>query len=329
MLLTYGQGSPYADAFDIDWAAGGGRLRIPVVGDEDQESRGGPIANLTVEGGLLRYHDVAFPLAPGSADDIGEPGVDADVVHARQHYELVGWRWPTPASTTAASSPSTPSPAVRVEDPEWFAKTHAAIEQWFGDGQVRGCGSTTPMGCATPGATSTTSPGSPAAPMSWWRRSSTPAKGSARAGRRPGPPATTSSPCSTGSSPTRGASSRWRPSTPACAAGRSTGPTWCTTTSALVADTILRAEVLRIGREIRVDVNDAPADTEDAVAELLACFPVYRSYLPDGREHLECAFAESRHPSARPGGDARCPRARAGSTRRSIRRCASSRPAAW
>ena len=27
---------------------------------------------------------------------------------------------------------------------------------------------------------------------------------------------------------------------------------------------------------------DAPADTEDAVAELLACFPVYRTYLPEG-----------------------------------------------
>ena len=32
----------------------------------------------------------------------------------------------------------------------------------------------------------------------------------------------------------------------------------------------------------------------DAVAELLACFPVYRSYLPLGREHLEHAFTEAR-----------------------------------
>ena len=47
-----------------------------------------------------------------------------------------------------------------------------------------------------------------------------------------------------------------------------------------VADGILRSEVLRIGRELRVALADAPADIEDAVAELLACFPVYRSYLP-------------------------------------------------
>jgi (1->4)-alpha-D-glucan 1-alpha-D-glucosylmutase len=32
----------------------------------------------------------------------------------------------------------------------------------------------------------------------------------------------------------------------------------------------------------------------DAVAELAACFPVYRSYLPAGREHLDAAFAEAR-----------------------------------
>src|SRR6185312_4772233 len=32
----------------------------------------------------------------------------------------------------------------------------------------------------------------------------------------------------------------------------------------------------------------------DALAELLACFPVYRSYLPLGVEHLVVAFASAR-----------------------------------
>ena len=61
-----------------------------------------------------------------------------------------------------------------------------------------------------------------------------------------------------------------------------------------VADGILRSEVLRIGRELRVAIPDAPADTEDAVGELIACFPVYRSYLPGGRDHLDEAFALAR-----------------------------------
>jgi len=31
----------------------------------------------------------------------------------------------------------------------------------------------------------------------------------------------------------------------------------------------------------------------DALAELLACFPVYRSYLPYGAEHLEAALHDA------------------------------------
>ena len=96
-----------------------------------------------------------------------------------------------------------------------------------------------------------------------------------------------------------------------------------------VADGILRSEVLRIGRELRVALADAPADTEDAVAELLACFPVYRSYLPAGREHLERGAGRPRGRTAptwpRPS---TCSR-RCSATPRPPPRCASSRPAAW
>jgi (1->4)-alpha-D-glucan 1-alpha-D-glucosylmutase len=74
-LLTHGRSSRYADAFDVDWDAGGGRVRIPVVGDDDLLPDG-RIGNLTlVEGtrdhdGELRYFDHRFPLAPSS---VGEP----------------------------------------------------------------------------------------------------------------------------------------------------------------------------------------------------------------------------------------------------------------
>ena len=39
-LLTHGRKSARADAFDVDWAAGNGRIRIPVVGDDDQDLAG-------------------------------------------------------------------------------------------------------------------------------------------------------------------------------------------------------------------------------------------------------------------------------------------------
>src|SRR3954451_18117613 len=34
-LLARGRASTYADAFNVDWDAGGGRLLLPVVGDDD------------------------------------------------------------------------------------------------------------------------------------------------------------------------------------------------------------------------------------------------------------------------------------------------------
>ena len=63
-----------------------------------------------------------------------------------------------------------------------------------------------------------------------------------------------------------------------------------------VADGILHSEVRRIAREVARDLEarDESADEDavaDAIGELLACFPVYRSYLPEGREHLDQAFA--------------------------------------
>ena len=66
----------------------------------------------------------------------------------------------------------------------------------------------------------------------------------------------------------------------------------------------LQAEVRRIVRELARWLRTAlePVDPvlEDAVAELLACFPVYRSYLPLGLEHLVQAFATARGQPSRP-----------------------------
>jgi (1->4)-alpha-D-glucan 1-alpha-D-glucosylmutase len=50
--------------------------------------------------------------------------------------------------------------------------------------------------------------------------------------------------------------------------------------------------VRRIVRELPLDLPEEPL--RDAVAELLACFPVYRSYLPDGLEHLVAASSSAR-----------------------------------
>jgi malto-oligosyltrehalose synthase len=70
-----------------------------------------------------------------------------------------------------------------------------------------------------------------------------------------------------------------------------------------VADGILHSEVRRITREVERVLHAGQAEVDesadedavaDAIGELLACFPVYRSYLPEGRDHLDNAFALAR-----------------------------------
>ncbi|MGD6980875.1 MULTISPECIES: malto-oligosyltrehalose synthase [Citricoccus] len=74
-------------------------------------------------------------------------------------------------------------------------------------------------------------------------------------------------------------------------------------TKRAVADGMLRSEVERLARLvpglIPGDEDHGAEDpgahrVQDTLAELLACFPVYRSYLPTGREHLDDAAAEVR-----------------------------------
>ena len=118
-LLQHGRGSAYATYFDVDWDFGGGRLRIPVVGDGDEGS-------IRVEDGELRYHEHRFPLAPGTS------------THDEQHYELVSWRAADDQLNYRRFFAVNTLAAVRVEDPEVFDATHVEIRRWFDEGLVDG-----------------------------------------------------------------------------------------------------------------------------------------------------------------------------------------------
>src|SRR5690606_11204826 len=115
------------------------------VGDDDlveTESGATRIDNLRVLGGELHYHDQRFPLAPGSVHDAGTvadgDGEDANAVHARQHYELVHWRRADSDLNYRRFFAVNTLAAIRVEEPEWFEKSHAEIGRWFDDGLVDG-----------------------------------------------------------------------------------------------------------------------------------------------------------------------------------------------
>ncbi|MGH4025874.1 MAG: alpha-amylase family glycosyl hydrolase, partial [Pseudonocardiaceae bacterium] len=132
-LLRNGPDSAYAHWFDIT----GWPLRLPVLADSPDAT-----ADLRVEGDELRYHEHAFPLAPGTAGT-GPP----QQVHQAQHYRLVSWRADLGYRRFFAVSELA---AVRVEDPDVFAATHGEVLRWVAAGEVEGLRVDHPDGLADP-----------------------------------------------------------------------------------------------------------------------------------------------------------------------------------
>ncbi|MGH3335519.1 MAG: malto-oligosyltrehalose synthase, partial [Nocardioides sp.] len=301
-LLQHGQASAHAAAFDVDWPAGGGRIRIPVVGDDDQAAGGGPIAHLAVIEGELRYHDHRFPISPGTE------GGDAQAVHARQHYELVNWRVADHGLNYRRFFAVNTLAAIRVEDRRVFDESHVEIGRWFDEGLVDGLRVDHPDGLREPGhylevlagltggayvlVEKILHPGEDL-PTSWATAGTTGYDALALLDRVLTDPAARE-PLDLLETRLRGAPVEWQQ--------------LVHDTKRAVADGILGSEVRRIVRELDPAVApsgvsrlvaDAPrtsttGDLVDAVAELLACFPVYRSYLPEGRAHLEGAHDRAR-----------------------------------
>ena len=141
-VLEHGPASAYASYFDIDWDAGGGRLLVPVVGDDDEDA-----IEVDADAREVRYHELRLPMAP-STTTLDE-----------QHYELASWR----------------RGDAELNYRRFFTVDHARRDPGRGARGLRrvarrdpaagstrasstGCASTTPTGCATPVATSTTWP---------------------------------------------------------------------------------------------------------------------------------------------------------------------------
>ncbi|OOK66744.1 maltooligosyl trehalose synthase domain protein [Mycobacterium kansasii] len=65
-VLRHGRSSAYASYFDIDWDLDeDGRIVLPILGSDDD------VADLKVDGDLLRLGDLALPIAPGTAAGTG------------------------------------------------------------------------------------------------------------------------------------------------------------------------------------------------------------------------------------------------------------------
>ncbi|MBW0114891.1 malto-oligosyltrehalose synthase [Pseudonocardia abyssalis] len=275
-VLRLGRDSEHAATFDVDWAAG--PILLPILGDDSLD-------DLSVDGDELHYYEHAFPIAPGTGE--GTP----QEVHERQHYRLVNWKRGAGELTYRRFFDVSTLAAVRVEIPEIFEKTHREVLRWVDAGDVDGIRVDHPDGLSDPGA--------------YMRRLRTAI----------GP-------------------DRWLLVEKILGVGEDLPPSWpvdgtsgyealrevqgvfvdpdgaglLTQLAAEhtggkqslhgaehdarreVAGTILAAEVRRIAGLVTGDTDR----TRDAVAELLCGFPVYRSYLPEGRDSLDTAVSVAR-----------------------------------
>lgn len=274
-VLARGRESRYADAFDIDWDFGNGRLRIPVLGDD---------TTVTIVDGELDYFGTRFPIAEGTL------GEDVAEVLDRQHYELVDWRRADAELNYRRFFAINSLAAIRVELPWVFEESHAEIVRWFREGLVDGLRVDHPDGVLDPGgylddlARATGSPyvlvekileGDEVLPPHWQVAGTTGYEALSDIDRVLVDPL-----------------GRSRLDRFDASLHDSEAQSWAELTHdtrRAIADGILRSEILRIARL----VPEVPR-AADAIAEITACFPVYRSYLPYGADHLEAALDDAR-----------------------------------
>ncbi len=294
-LLREGQASEYAAWFDVDWQAGNGRIKLPVLGDGAGDDE--LTVSLSATSGELRYYEHRFPIADGTA----RPGDSAADVHARQHYELVSYRRADNEQNYRRFFAVTELAGIRVEDPAVFDASHAEILRWVRDGDVQGIRIDHPDGLADPAGylarlaaaapdswiivEKITEPGE-RLPLDWPVAGTTGYDALAEVNNLLYDPA---------AEPV--VSRRYAELT----GDRRDWAEHLEQGKRMVADTILHAELLRIGRGVRAAAPGLRATDEQVVAaltELTVAFEVYRSYQPVGGERLAeaAALALSRKP---------------------------------
>ncbi|MDL5487531.1 malto-oligosyltrehalose synthase [Microbacterium wangruii] len=310
-VLRRGRESEHAGAFDIDWEYGQGRVRVPILGAEPAEVITAGEIVVDADADVVRYHEHALPLAPGSLD--GLDPADVAAVLALQNWELIFWRREAAELNYRRFFAVTTLAGLRVEDPEVFERSHAEILRWVREDLVDGLRVDHPDGLADPGAyldrlaaatgdlpvlvekiLEHAATDHPEALPGWWRTTGTTGYDAMAEIDR-----LLIDPAGEAGLDRLDAALRAESGLPPL-----TGyADLMHDTKRMIADTIQQAEIARLVRTLRAEAAGEAAAADpaladdvqvtDALAELLANFPVYRSYLPAGIEHLDHAVAET------------------------------------
>ncbi|WP_306206914.1 malto-oligosyltrehalose synthase [Actinoplanes sp. RD1] len=273
-VLKNGEASEYATFYDIDWSRG--KILIPVLADEPDA-----LDQLRVEDGELRYYDKRYPIADGTGE--GTPRE----VHDRQHYELATWTRGDSEINYRRFFTITDLAGLRVEDPAVFEATHREILRWVAEGAVQGLRVDHPDGLRDPGGYLEMLRA--AAPDAWLVIEKILEPGEEMPDWPVAGTTGYDALSEVGGVFVDGTTEAFFDTLDHHLTGTTT--TW----ENLVHDTKyahatkqLAAENARLAR-LMPDDDAAPR----ALAELAACFPVYRTYMPFGSRHLAKARAEA------------------------------------
>lgn len=308
-VLREGRASPAAGAFDIDWEFGGGKVRLPILPSHTPASPASAspasaspeladwqLVEITPEPSPrfeIRNGTFRLPVAAGTAA-IGD---SVAAVHRRQHYELVEWQCEDYDLNYRRFFTVSTLAGLRVENSSVYHRSHVEIARWFTENLVDGLRIDHPDGLADPEgyltALAATTGGSwvvvekildgdEVLPSAWAASGTTGYDALIDIDRVLVDP-------------------RAEPilNSAAVRAADDAPADWSGLVRArkrAVATGHARSEVNRLVRDLDGASGVSEFSTQQlttAVVELLAAFPVYRSYLPGGAAHLAEAILEA------------------------------------
>jgi (1->4)-alpha-D-glucan 1-alpha-D-glucosylmutase len=148
-VLAEGAGSPYAHWFDIDWAARGGRLLLPILGGPPADCAADLVvddapADVPEGGPVLRYFEHVLPLRAGTAE------LPLAKLLAAQHYELADWHVAASELNWRRFFDITTLIGLQVQEADVFAASHGLLLGLAAEGLIDGLRVDHPDGLADP-----------------------------------------------------------------------------------------------------------------------------------------------------------------------------------
>jgi malto-oligosyltrehalose synthase len=137
-VLAHGQASRYAPYFDIDWNAEDealrGKVLLPVLGKPLREAlEAGELAR-EPDGLTVRYFEQRFPLAAAADTD----DVELGTLLSRQHYRLACWRVANDEINWRRFFDINDLAGLRMEHGQAFEDVHALTFRLYAEGLIDG-----------------------------------------------------------------------------------------------------------------------------------------------------------------------------------------------